>query len=82
MMLFDGEERALPSELLERLKAKAKEVAAALRETKEANLKLTEEVKALKAERDQLKGYLERYESERQGLKSFVDELLEEFEKV
>lgn len=81
-MLFEGDSKDPSSELLERLKEKAREVSRALREAREANRRLEEENRALKADAEKLQEKVRFYEKERQEITGLVEELLKEFEAV
>lgn len=81
-MLFEGDSKDLSPELFERLKERAREVSRVLRETREANRRLEEENRALRAEAEKLQEKVRFYEKERQELSGLVEELLKEFEAV
>ncbi|MGC8762738.1 MAG: hypothetical protein ACP5VN_03750 [Acidobacteriota bacterium] len=79
-MLFEGDSKDLSPELFERLKERAREVSRVLRETREANRRLEEENRALRAEAEKLQEKVRFYEKERQELSGLVEEILKEFE--
>jgi len=81
-MLFEEAEKPFPSELLEQLKEKAREVSRVLREAREENQTLRQELGALHEELNKVKARLTAFEAERGELKTIVEELLKEFEQV
>lgn len=81
-MLFDDQNKSFPSELLEQLKGKAREVSRVLKEAREESQSLRQEMSALQEELSKVKARLAAYESERGELKAIVEELLKEFEQV
>jgi septal ring factor EnvC (AmiA/AmiB activator) len=81
-MLFEEAEKPFPSELLEQLKEKAREVSRVLREAREENQSLRQELGALHDELNKVKARLTAFEAERGELKTIVEELLKEFEQV
>ncbi len=81
-MLFDEQDKPFPAELLEQLKGKAREVSRVLREAREENQVLKQELGALQDEMNRYKARLAAYETERGELKAIVEELLKEFEQV
>jgi septal ring factor EnvC (AmiA/AmiB activator) len=81
-MLFEEAEKPFPSELLEQLKEKAREVSRVLREAREENQSLRQELGALHEELNKVKVRLTAFEAERGELKTIVEELLKEFEQV
>jgi F0F1-type ATP synthase membrane subunit b/b' len=81
-MLFEEEGKGLSKELFDRLKEKAQEVAKTLKEAKEQSKQLKGELAAVKEELEKMKKKLTFYESERQELRTTVEELLKEFEQV
>ncbi len=82
-MLFDEDPgKGLSKELLEQLKQRALDVAKVIQGYKEENERMSEKLAGHQGEVDALKERITFYESERQELKSIVEELLTEFEKV
>lgn len=81
-MLFEEAEKPFPSELLEQLKEKAREVSRVLREAREENQSLRQELGALHEELNKVKARLTAFETERGELRTIVEELLKEFEQV
>jgi septal ring factor EnvC (AmiA/AmiB activator) len=81
-MLFEEAEKPFPSELLEQLKGKAREVSRVLREAREENQSLKQELGSLHDELNKVKARLTAFETERGELKTIVEELLKEFEQV
>ena len=81
-MLFEESEKPFPSELLEQLKGKARDVARVLREAREENQALKAELATLHEDLNKVKARLSAFESERGELKAIVEELLKEFEQV
>jgi len=81
-MLFEEEGKGLSKELFDRLKEKAQEVAKILKEARDQNKQLKGDLAAVKDELEKTKKRLNFYESERQELRTTVEELLKEFEQV
>jgi len=82
-MLFDEDSgKGLSKELLEQLKQRALDVAKVIQGLREENERMAEKLASNKGEVDALKERIAYYESEREELKSIVEELLTEFDKV
>ena len=82
-MLFEEETgQAMPKELLEQLKQRARDVAKVIRDLREENRELREKHQPLQDEMEALKSKLAFYEGERREMRAEVESLLKEFEQV